>query len=219
MLPFSQTVARLCVYGASLLPAQIFVPLSDEEVRTNQYSYTHHARVLEFERGDRGVPGVFINYDLSPIMVCVCCLNKRLRLGGFFRTVFFSNTRSTRLLIAFLMVHVSFALCVLFDSVVQYAFCSFNNYLSNGALMTFLMMRVSFALCPTELALALLFGANPLAPAVQIRITETRRSFLHFLTGVCAIVGGVFTVASLVDAALYHSQRAFQRKMEMGKGS
>lgn len=28
------------------------------------------------------------------------------------------------------------------------------------------MMRVSFALCPTELAWALLFGANPFAPAV-----------------------------------------------------
>ena len=28
---------------------------------------------------------------------------------------------------------------------------------------------------------------------MMVQITEHRRSFLHFLTGVCAIVGGVFT--------------------------
>ena len=31
---------------------------------------------------------------------------------------------------------------------------------------------------------------------------ERRRSLLHFLTEVCAIVGGVFTVGSLVDAVV-----------------
>ena len=91
-----------------------------EELSTNQYSYTKHVREIHFEQGEQGVPGVFFNYDLSPIMVLK---------------------------------------------------------------------------------------------------TEHRRSFLHFLTSVCAIVGGVFTVASLVDATIYHSQRALRRKMVMGKQS
>ena len=77
------------------------------------------------------------------------------------------------------------------------------------------------------------------------------RSFMHFLTSVCAIVGGVFTgksclplavslsfqctctysewglvgyawlvaVAGLVDAFIYHSARAIQKKIELGKYS
>ncbi|XP_004364824.1 Ergic3 protein [Capsaspora owczarzaki ATCC 30864] len=50
-----------------------------------------------------------------------------------------------------------------------------------------------------------------------VKITERRKSFMHFLTGVCAIVGGVFTVAGLVDATIYHSYRSIKKKMELGK--
>uniref|UniRef100_A0A3B4ZBT3 Endoplasmic reticulum-Golgi intermediate compartment protein n=1 Tax=Stegastes partitus TaxID=144197 RepID=A0A3B4ZBT3_9TELE len=45
------------------------------------------------------------------------------------------------------------------------------------------------------------------------------RSFTHFLTGVCAIIGGVFTVAGLIDSLIYHSARAIQKKIELGKAS
>lgn len=38
---------------------------------------------------------------------------------------------------------------------------------------------------------------------MQIMHTEKRKPFAHFLTTLCAIVGGVLTVASLVDAALF----------------
>lgn len=34
-------------------------------------------------------------------------------------------------------------------------------------------------------------------------MTEERSTFLHFLTSVCAIVGGVFTVAGILDSLLY----------------
>lgn len=34
---------------------------------------------------------------------------------------------------------------------------------------------------------------------IRVRIEERRRSFLHFLTRVCAIVGGIFTVMGVVD--------------------
>jgi hypothetical protein len=52
---------------------------------------------------------------------------------------------------------------------------------------------------------------------IQVRLAETRTSLLHFLTNVCAIVGGVFTVSGLVDSTVYHGQRVLLRKHEIGK--
>lgn len=52
---------------------------------------------------------------------------------------------------------------------------------------------------------------------LMVKYTETQRSFTHFLTGVCAIIGGIFTVAGLIDAMIYHSSRVIQKKMELGK--
>jgi len=43
---------------------------------------------------------------------------------------------------------------------------------------------------------------------------ETRQSFAHFLTSTCAIVGGVLTVASILDSALFATQRSL--KMSAG---
>jgi hypothetical protein len=34
---------------------------------------------------------------------------------------------------------------------------------------------------------------------------------------VCAIVGGVFTVAGMIDAFLYHGLRSLRKKQELGK--
>lgn len=46
---------------------------------------------------------------------------------------------------------------------------------------------------------------------------EERKSFASFLTGVCAIVGGIFTVAGLLDGAIWRAERTLKRKMELGK--
>ncbi|XP_075495855.1 uncharacterized protein LOC142533102 isoform X2 [Primulina tabacum] len=54
---------------------------------------------------------------------------------------------------------------------------------------------------------------------IKVTFTETHVSFLHFLTNVCAIVGGVFTVSGIIDSFVYHSQKAIKRKMEIGKFS
>ena len=43
--------------------------------------------------------------------------------------------------------------------------------------------------------------------------------FLPFLTSVCAIVGGVFTMSGLVDAFIYHGQQAIKKKVDLGKQS
>jgi len=52
---------------------------------------------------------------------------------------------------------------------------------------------------------------------IMVKFTEKQRSFAHFLTSVCAIVGGVFTVAGIIDSLLYHSVRSLKKKIELGK--
>lgn len=54
---------------------------------------------------------------------------------------------------------------------------------------------------------------------MMVKYVEKRRSFFHFLTSVCAIIGGVFTVAGLVDSFIYHGGRALQRKIDLGKAT
>ncbi|KAF8501044.1 Sec1 family-domain-containing protein [Russula emetica] len=44
---------------------------------------------------------------------------------------------------------------------------------------------------------------------------ETSQSFAHFLTSTCAIVGGVLTVASILDSALFATQRNFKKSAGM----
>eukprot|EP00294_Goniomonas_avonlea_P016447 CAMPEP_0114560418 /NCGR_PEP_ID=MMETSP0114-20121206/11451_1 /TAXON_ID=31324 /ORGANISM="Goniomonas sp, Strain m" /LENGTH=323 /DNA_ID=CAMNT_0001745967 /DNA_START=286 /DNA_END=1257 /DNA_ORIENTATION=+ len=53
---------------------------------------------------------------------------------------------------------------------------------------------------------------------IMVRFSEQRKSFLHFLTSVCAIVGGVFTVAGILDGVIYSSQK-LAKKMSLGKQS
>ncbi|KAG0226440.1 Endoplasmic reticulum-Golgi intermediate compartment protein 3 [Actinomortierella wolfii] len=46
---------------------------------------------------------------------------------------------------------------------------------------------------------------------------EERKSFTSFLTGVCAIVGGIFTVASILDSFIWRAEKSIRKKMEVGK--
>ncbi len=54
---------------------------------------------------------------------------------------------------------------------------------------------------------------------IMVKFTERRKSFAHFLTGVCAIVGGVFTVAGIIDSFIYQGMRSLKKKMELGKAN
>ncbi|KAJ3048652.1 Endoplasmic reticulum-Golgi intermediate compartment protein 3 [Rhizophlyctis rosea] len=49
--------------------------------------------------------------------------------------------------------------------------------------------------------------------------TEYKKPFAHFLTDVCAIVGGVFTVAGILDSFIYTAEKTLKKKMELGKAS
>ena len=60
-----------------------------------------------------------------------------------------------------------------------------------------------------------IYDINPM----MIQLREGRKSFLHFLTGVCAIIGGIFTVAGMLDALIYQSNKALQKKIDLGKAT
>uniref|UniRef100_A0A8C3YD55 Endoplasmic reticulum-Golgi intermediate compartment protein n=1 Tax=Catagonus wagneri TaxID=51154 RepID=A0A8C3YD55_9CETA len=104
-------------YFVKVVPT-VYMKVDGEVLRTNQFSVTRHEKVANGLMGDQGLPGVFVLYELSPMMV---------------------------------------------------------------------------------------------------KLTEKHRSFTHFLTGVCAIIGGMFTVAGLIDSLIYHSARAIQKKIDLGK--
>nr|BAN40929.1 endoplasmic reticulum-golgi intermediate compartment protein, putative [Entamoeba invadens] len=50
-----------------------------------------------------------------------------------------------------------------------------------------------------------------------LEVNEFNHGFLHFLIGVCAIIGGVFTVFQLIDAFVFDSIHTLQKKIELGK--
>merc|ERR1712087_66927 len=52
---------------------------------------------------------------------------------------------------------------------------------------------------------------------VTVRYKETRESFSHFLVQICAVIGGVFTMAGLVDSLLHRSIVELAKKAQIGK--
>ena len=46
---------------------------------------------------------------------------------------------------------------------------------------------------------------------------DTRKPLANFLTDICAIVGGVLTVAALVDGLVFKADRAIRQKRQLGK--
>lgn len=53
---------------------------------------------------------------------------------------------------------------------------------------------------------------------IMVQFQQKKQGFLHFLTQLCAIIGGVFTVAGMIDKLLHTSIQQF-RKIELGKDS
>jgi len=52
---------------------------------------------------------------------------------------------------------------------------------------------------------------------VTVQYTETRETFSHFVVQICAVVGGVFTVAGLLDSVLHKSIVHIAKKAQIGK--
>ena len=64
--------------------------------------------------------------------------------------------------------------------------------------------------------LPLLFFKYDLSP-ITVEYKNTKMSFLTFLINVFAILGGVFTVAGIIDAIIHKSVLMLLRKAEMNK--
>ena len=60
------------------------------------------------------------------------------------------------------------------------------------------------------------FFSYEMAP-VMVKYQQKEKSFGHFASGLCAIIGGVFTVAGIIDKLVYNSARILQQKTELGK--
>jgi len=60
------------------------------------------------------------------------------------------------------------------------------------------------------------FFTYEMAP-LAVKYSQKSKSFGHFASGLCAIIGGVFTVAGMVDKMVYNSARILQKKTEIGK--
>ncbi|CAM8894990.1 unnamed protein product [Rhodiola kirilowii] len=69
---------------------------------------------------------------------------------------------------------------------------------------------------PGRLSLPGVLFIYDLSP-IKVAFKEEHISFLHFLTNLCAIIGGIFTMAGIIDSFIYHGQKTIRRKMEIGK--
>lgn len=67
------------------------------------------------------------------------------------------------------------------------------------------------------LAAVLHIISPPWSAICQVVVRELPKHWYKFLTTTCAIVGGVFTVAGLLDGILHTSLATFRKKVELGK--
>jgi hypothetical protein len=51
---------------------------------------------------------------------------------------------------------------------------------------------------------------------IMVKATQTRPPLLHFITQLCAIIGGVFTVAGMVDRFIYAGMKHMQGRVQLG---
>lgn len=80
------------------------------------------------------------------------------------------------------------------------------------------LAEVRQELTPPRPASASVFFNYEISP-LQVISRETRESFAHFATSLCAIVGGVLTIAGLVDSLVYgHMRRLREGGAKTGLG-
>ena len=55
-------------YYIKIVPT-MYVPKEGPTLYTNQFSVTKHQKSVAAMSGESGMPGVFLNYELSPLML------------------------------------------------------------------------------------------------------------------------------------------------------
>jgi hypothetical protein len=91
-----------------------------------------------------------------------------------------------------------------------------NHGLPGKIILSFLLVLLTLSLFFfSSQGVFVMYELSP----IMVKFTESRKSFAHFLTGVCAIIGGVYTVAGILDSFIYHSMKSLKKKVELGKAS
>lgn len=62
------TDSMMFQYYIKIVPT-MYIKLSGETIHTNQFSVTRHSKSVSVVSGESGMPGIFFNYELSPLMV------------------------------------------------------------------------------------------------------------------------------------------------------
>ncbi|KAL0352398.1 UNVERIFIED_CONTAM: Endoplasmic reticulum-Golgi intermediate compartment protein 3, partial [Sesamum calycinum] len=111
------------------------------------------------------------------------------------------------------IVHPDSLLLICFYRVVPTVFTDVNGHViqSNQFSVTEHVKGAELGQLQSLPGVFLFYDLSP----IKVTFTETHVSFLHFLTNVCAIVGGVFTVSGIIDSFVYHGQKAIKKKMEI----
>jgi hypothetical protein len=50
---------------------------------------------------------------------------------------------------------------------------------------------------------------------MRVIYSESKPTFSSFLTSICAIIGGIFSVARIIDSALYRAERISNQRKKM----
>lgn len=79
-------------------------------------------------------------------------------------------------------------------------------------LYTFRMLIFLIVFLFTKATIWFRYELNP----ITVKYKEFKQPVYHFLTTICAIVGGTFTVAGIVDSLLFTASNVF-KKMQQGK--
>lgn len=67
-----------------------------------------------------------------------------------------------------------------------------------------------------ESAMPGVFFSYELSP-LMVKYTQKSNSLSHYLVNICGIIGGIFTVAGLLDSIFHKVERQIKRKMDLGK--
>eukprot|EP00055_Hartaetosiga_balthica_P018797 m.135386 g.135386 ORF g.135386 m.135386 type:complete len:396 (+) comp9962_c0_seq1:82-1269(+) len=96
----------------------------------------------------------------------------------------------------------------------RYRQSSGNEISTNQYSVTMHQKQIDFA--AGESGLPGVFFMYEITP-ILVQLSEHNHSFLHFLTSLCAIIGGIYSVAGMIDGFVYHGLRTLQKKQEIGK--
>lgn len=52
---------------------------------------------------------------------------------------------------------------------------------------------------------------------IRVHVVEHRPALLHFVSRVCAIIAGAFTLAGMFDKFVYHGVKKLEKKLQVNK--